>query len=199
MSANSGRVIENPSSGERIIVRQTAADTEGTMFSFDLYLCAGGRVPGTHTHPEQEERFTVLDGEMRFRLGLRTITAGPGTVVTIPRATAHAFANNGTTTAHVLVEVRPALRMEEFLSTAAALARDTSGAAHAVPRPLDLALFLREFEREVGVPFIPRAVVRVPIHMIARTTRWLRLDARYQRLRRPSAPFGRHGDNGARD
>ncbi|HEX2411678.1 MAG TPA: hypothetical protein VHJ39_10960 [Solirubrobacteraceae bacterium] len=29
-------------------------------------------------HPEQEERFHVREGQMKFRLGLRRIVAGPG-------------------------------------------------------------------------------------------------------------------------
>ena len=35
-------------------------------------------VPGAHVHPEQEERFHVLEGTMAFRLGLHKIVAGPG-------------------------------------------------------------------------------------------------------------------------
>lgn len=186
MTSEGRRVIENPTSGERIIVRQTSEATEGSMFSFDLYLDAGGRVPGTHTHPEQEERFTVLDGTMRFRVGLRSISAGAGTVVTIPRATPHAFSNRGAGTAHLVVEVRPALRMEEFLATAADLARASKGAARAIPRPMDLALFLREFEREVGVPFVPSGLSRLCIHAIARIARRRRLDRRYRRFRKPA-------------
>ena len=76
--ARPGQIIHNPVSGERIEFLQTATDTDGALLEFELQLAADGRVPGAHVHPEQEERFHVLDGTMKFRLGLGTIVAGPG-------------------------------------------------------------------------------------------------------------------------
>ena len=84
MIAGQQRVIENPISGERIVVRQTAAETGGQLFVFDLFLPPGAHVPARHAHPIQEEQFTVLSGRMRFRIGGRTILAGPGETVVVP-------------------------------------------------------------------------------------------------------------------
>jgi hypothetical protein len=81
--AHVGQVIENPVSGERIVFRQTAAETGGRLLEFDLFLRPDGKVPGSHRHSVIEERFAVLAGQMRFRLGIRTATAGPGDVVTV--------------------------------------------------------------------------------------------------------------------
>jgi quercetin dioxygenase-like cupin family protein len=78
------RVIENPISGERIVVRQSAGDTGGRLLVFDLFLPPGGHVPAGHVHLLQEERFTVVAGHMRFRLGRRTILAATGEAITIP-------------------------------------------------------------------------------------------------------------------
>ena len=61
----------------------TAADTGGEYLEVELRLAADGRVPGAHVHPAQEERFEVLEGRMRFRMGMRTIEAGPGDVVSV--------------------------------------------------------------------------------------------------------------------
>ena len=69
--AYSGQIIENPVSGERITFLRTARDTGGERLEFELELTPDGHVPGAHVHPEQEERFEVLEGVMRFRLGLR--------------------------------------------------------------------------------------------------------------------------------
>src|SRR5689334_15211043 len=63
------RVIVNPISGERIIIRVSGAETGGELLVFDLYLPPGGHVPAGHTHPSQEERFTLIEGLMRFRVG----------------------------------------------------------------------------------------------------------------------------------
>jgi quercetin dioxygenase-like cupin family protein len=82
--AYTGQVIENPVSGEQIVFRKTAADTAGEYLEIELRLAADGKVPGMHVHPAQQERFEVLEGRMKFRMGLKTIEAGPGDVVTSP-------------------------------------------------------------------------------------------------------------------
>jgi quercetin dioxygenase-like cupin family protein len=76
--AHSGQIITNPVSGERIEFIATAADTAGERLEFELSLTPDGHVHGAHVHPEQEERFHVLEGTMKFRLGLRTIVAQAG-------------------------------------------------------------------------------------------------------------------------
>src|SRR3954454_4534816 len=110
--AYAGQIIENPISGETIAFRQTAADTGGELLAFDLTLTPDGHVPGAHVHPEQEERFTVVEGTMKFRLGRRKIVAGPGETVVVPAGKVHRFANGGDADARVRVEVHPALKME---------------------------------------------------------------------------------------
>ena len=69
--AYAGQILSNPVSGETIEFIQTAADTAGELLAIDLTLTPDGHVPGTHVHPEQEERFQVLSGTMKFKLGLR--------------------------------------------------------------------------------------------------------------------------------
>ena len=67
--AYTGQAIVNPVSGERITFLRTAADTNGEMLAIELELTPDGHVPGMHVHPEQEERFEVLEGRLTFRLG----------------------------------------------------------------------------------------------------------------------------------
>jgi quercetin dioxygenase-like cupin family protein len=177
------KVIENPLSGERIVICKTAAETGGSLLAWELFLAPGGRVPSSHAHPEQEELFTVLSGRMKFRVGLRSLTVGPGDTVRVPPGTVHHFANAGPVPAHVAVQTRPALDMESLLETAAALARDQHAAARALPNPLDLALFIRDFEREVRPPYLPAALVRVVIRPLTWLARSRGLDARYRLLR----------------
>jgi quercetin dioxygenase-like cupin family protein len=179
----SRHVIENPISGERIVIRETAAQTGGRLLAWELFLAPGGRVPSSHSHPEQEEVFTVLEGRMRFRVGLRSVTAGPGDTVRVPPGTVHHFTNAGPVEAHVAVQTRPALDMEALLETAAALAREQHAAARALPRPVDLALFMRDFEREVHAPYLPATLVRMVIRPLAWLATRRRHDARYRRLR----------------
>lgn len=171
--AYTGQIIENELSGERITFHKTAADTGGELLAFELELAADGHVPGMHVHPSQEERFEVVSGTMRFRKGRKRVTAKAGDVVVVPAGTLHKFANAGDDTAVVRVEVRPALRMEELLETAAALAAEGRTTRKGMPKPLDLALFVREFAREVRGPFAPGWVQRAslaPLAWMARRT-----------------------------
>ena len=170
--AYAGQIIENPVSGERIHFLQTAADTDGELLEFELELTPDGHVPGAHVHPEQEERFHVLEGTMKFRLGMRTIVAGPGESVVVPAGRVHKFANGSDAPARARVEVVPALDMEQLLETTVELAHEGRVTRKGMPKPLHLALFVRRFEREVRAPFPPAWVVRAlmaPVAALARS------------------------------
>jgi quercetin dioxygenase-like cupin family protein len=173
--AYAGQKLENPASGERITFRQTAADTGGELVALDLELPRGRRVPGgLHIHPLQEERFAVIEGTMHFRLGRKRVKAGPGEVVVVAAGVKHDFANAGDTDALVRVEIRPALEMERLFETAVDLAERGRTMLGGIPKPLDLALFVREFEREVQASFPPRWAQRAalaPLAWIARRRR----------------------------
>jgi quercetin dioxygenase-like cupin family protein len=180
--------IVNPLSGEHIVIRRTAAQTDGEVLDWELLLAPGGKVPSSHAHPQQEETFTVLEGRMRFRVGWRRLILTPGERLRVPPGTVHHFANAGRTAARVAVESRPALDMAELLQTAAALAQDQHAAGRALPRPLDLALFMTDFEHEVRAPFLPPGPVRLVMRGLAQLARRRGLDARYQRLRERPGP-----------
>lgn len=175
-------VIENPLSGEQIVILETGIDSGGELLGWELTLAPGGHVPSSHAHPTQEERFTVVEGRMRFRVGVRRLVVGPGETVRVPPGTRHHFANAGPLPAVVSVETRPALAMEEMLEVAAALARDQHDAGRRLPRPFELALFMHQFEREVRAPYLPAPLVRAAMAALARFACWRGLDARYRQL-----------------
>ena len=181
LAAPGGRVIENPLSGERITIAAPRAD--GSVLDWELVLAPGGRVPSSHAHPRQEECFTVLAGQMRFRVGRRRVIAGPGDTVRVPPGTVHHFANAGRQPARVAVRTSPALSMAELLETAAAMATEQHAAARRLPRPLDLALFMHDFEREVRAPYLPAALVGAVVRPLAWLARRGGSGARYRRLR----------------
>jgi mannose-6-phosphate isomerase-like protein (cupin superfamily) len=171
-----GQTLENPASGERITLRETAADTNGELLAIDLELPARRKVPGgLHIHPLQEERFEVVEGTMRFRIGRKRIVAGPGEVVVVPAGVKHDFANAGDEDALVRVEVRPALKMEKLFETVVGLAEQGRTMLGGVPKPLDLALFVEEFEDEVQAAFPPRWVQRLFLRPLA----WLARNSGY--------------------
>jgi quercetin dioxygenase-like cupin family protein len=165
------RVLENPISGERIVIRESGAQTGGEVLVFDHFLPPGRHVPAGHVHPAQEERFTVIEGRMRFRLGRQTIVADPGETVVIPAGAAHWFGNAGPGVSHARVEVRPALRMEEMFEATEAMARAGHFPGTRLPRLSDLAQLMLEFQPELAVPGVPAAVVRMVLRPLARFAR----------------------------
>jgi len=168
-----GRVIENPISGERILIRTGREESGGDLLAFDLFLPPGGHVPAAHVHPLQEERFTILEGRLRFRLRGRRVLALPGETVLVPPGAPHWFGNPGPGPALARVEVRPALRMEEMLEMTEAAARQVG----LLRRLLGLGLVLLEFDRELAAPNVPPRLLRALLRLLG----WL-------------ARSGRHGE-----
>jgi quercetin dioxygenase-like cupin family protein len=170
-----GQTLENPVTGERFTFTDTAASTAGELLAFDFALRPGGAVPLPHVHPIQTERFEVLAGRIRFRIGLRTRYAGPGDVVEVAPGVAHSFANAGDGEARMHVEVRPALAMEEMFAEVVAIARAGRMTRRGLPRnPLELALLARRYDREAHAPLLTVGVQRLllaPLVLAARHPR----------------------------
>lgn len=169
--AYAGQTLVNSVSGERITFRKTSAETDGEYLEIDVELTPDGAVPGMHVHPNQEERFEIISGSVRFRKGLRKIDAKAGDVVVVEPGKAHKFENNGEEGAAMRVRVTPALEMERLFETAIGLAQDGRVTKKGMPKPLDLALFVNEFKDEVRGPGSPGWVQRAslaPLAFIAR-------------------------------
>ena len=136
-----------------------------------------------HRRTRQQHRVIY---DLRLRVNGRRSTLGPGQSILVRPGQVHRFSNPGRQTAHVLVETRPALAMADLLETAAAMAGGTLRTARllpSVPRPHELVLFMRDFEREVRAPYLPAAIVRAVIRPLAWLIRRRGLDTRYRRWR----------------
>jgi hypothetical protein len=60
-----GRTIENPVTGERLILHETSRDTDGAYVLIETILEPGAVVAAAHVHPYQAERFEVLEARWR--------------------------------------------------------------------------------------------------------------------------------------
>jgi len=68
----------------------TGQDTKG-QFALLEAVARKGNVPPPHIHHREDEVFYVVEGEMTFSVGDRTIKATPGTMVFLPRDVVHSF------------------------------------------------------------------------------------------------------------
>jgi mannose-6-phosphate isomerase-like protein (cupin superfamily) len=171
-----GQTLENPVTGERFTFTDTAASSNGELLGFDLALRVGGAVPIPHVHPAQTERFEVREGLMRFRIGLRTRLARPGDALEVPPGAMHSFANVGDTEAHLHVEVRPALRLEEMLAEIVALAQAGRMTRRGLPRNLlDVADLARRYDQEAHAPLLSIRMQRLLLAPLVFSARRLRI------------------------
>jgi quercetin dioxygenase-like cupin family protein len=175
MTLPAPETIANPVTGERFTFLETAATTNGKLLAFELHLRAGGAVPMPHVHPLQTERFEVLEGVARFRLGRRSILASPGDVVEVAPGVVHGFANPGKDPVRMSVEVTPALQMEEMLREVVALAEAGRLTSRGLPRsPFELARLARTYGNVARAPFVAfplQRAVLAPLAFAARRRR----------------------------
>jgi Cupin domain len=115
------------------------------MLSFDYFLRPAGSVPLAHVHPRQEERFAIVSGRARIRVGRRLRRASAGESVVVPRGSVHRLWNDGEDELHVLVEFRPALRTEEGFEQLFGLGRDGKLSKRGFPHPLQIAVMAKEY------------------------------------------------------
>jgi quercetin dioxygenase-like cupin family protein len=93
-------------SGWLLTFLATGQDTQG-QFALMEQVTRKGNVPPPHIHHREDETFYVLEGEMTFSVGDRTIKATPGTMVFLPRDVVHSFVIESEQV-RILVMVTPA-------------------------------------------------------------------------------------------
>jgi quercetin dioxygenase-like cupin family protein len=100
-----GRAFWGP--GDHYTFLVTGAESGGAYFAMEALVPPGGGPP-PHIHTREDETFYLLEGNVEFLLGDRTVVAGPGDFVNVPRGTVHRFQNTGTETARLLLTFTPA-------------------------------------------------------------------------------------------
>jgi quercetin dioxygenase-like cupin family protein len=78
------------------------AEETGGAFAAIVAEFEPGQGPPPHFHHDHEEYFFVLEGEFELSVGGQDVTAGPGSMVFVPRETVHAFKYVGTTRGKLL-------------------------------------------------------------------------------------------------
>ncbi len=84
-----------------------------TACEFEWTVQPGGSVP-EHLHQEANEHFKVLEGEVTFKLGGKTIVAKAGDEVVIPRQILHSVSNKSNGVTRCLVWFTPAADQSKF-------------------------------------------------------------------------------------
>ena len=162
-----GDMLENPVTGEQLIFHRTSRETNGEAVVVETIVRPDGFVAAAHVHPNQSERFEVLEGLLRLRIGDTDVFAGPGHVATVAPGTPHRFWNAGKTDVRFLCEVRPALGFESLIETMFTLAAEGRTNRRGLPNPFRLAVIARAHFDTVRLPFPPAAVQRAALAIAA--------------------------------
>ena len=109
--------------GEVLTVLRNGASTGGAAFEVEAVLPPRLSGPPAHRHRSGSEEFTVLDGELRVRLGRERRVLGPGGAVTVPPGVVHAFANPTDRPVRIRTVETPAGPLEEQFRALAAAGR----------------------------------------------------------------------------
>src|SRR5688572_10371319 len=82
-------------------------DTDGKYALWEALVPPGGGPP-PHVHSREEEGFYILEGEITFFVGEQRIVATAGMFANMPVGTPHAFKNESSKPARMLISVAPA-------------------------------------------------------------------------------------------
>ena len=160
-------MIANPVTGEWVVFRATAAETDGQLLSVDYHAPMRHLIGPPHIHPRQEERSQVVAGMMRGRVGNQKRTVRPGEVAIVPPGVRHTWRSDGQEELHAVVEFRPALGTETVLEVLYALARAGRTNRRGMPAALQMAVLMKDRLDETAAPVIPLALQRAMLDAAA--------------------------------
>jgi len=120
--------IRKPTQGRTIAVvgdvyrfLATGDDTNGKYASWEAIVPPGGGPP-PHVHSREEERFYILEGEIKFTINGERLIANAGMFANMPVGTPHSFKNESGISAKMLISVTPAGLEKMFFEVGVPLA-----------------------------------------------------------------------------
>jgi quercetin dioxygenase-like cupin family protein len=106
---------------------------------------ASGSAPPGHFHPDQDEHFEVLEGQLSVRVDGEERTLEPGETIDIPRGTVHRMWNGGQVPARALWRTEPAGRTAEWFAALDGLQRSRRVGRDGMPSLLAFGAYLTEY------------------------------------------------------
>jgi quercetin dioxygenase-like cupin family protein len=143
--------LRNAATGMTLRIVRSGASTGGELLEMVATYPARSPRPPEHYHPQQSERFEILEGSMRASIDGATRTLRKGDALVVPARARHSMWNPETSPAVVNWQTRPAMRTQEFFTDLFALA--AAGRTNPGGRPglLDLAVLVPRYWQEMRV------------------------------------------------
>lgn len=163
---NPGDELYNQISGQRLICLRASAQTDGELLELESRWQHPSEPPPEHLHPDQSERFEMLEGTLTARVDghQRSLTAGD--VLELAPGTPHTMWNPHPTQARALWQTQPALNTEDFLEAVWALAAAGRVDANGSPRLRDGLKLARRHQTEFRVTRPPWPMQRLAFNLV---------------------------------
>ena len=143
-----GKKISNGFNKQSIEFITTAKDSGGKLLEMISVWEPSGGKPVAHYHPNQDEYFTVLEGELSVMVNERCVILSRGESLQISRGVVHAMWNGGSDRVVAEWKVYPALKTEHLLEVSMGLVEDGMVGSEGTPDVLTSAALLRRYKRE---------------------------------------------------
>ena len=169
--AETGQIVANPVTGERLRWHLTEADTGGRLTRAEIWVRPGGGVFVEHVHPHSEERFEVLRGRMIVERDGEPSILVQDERARIPAGTPHRWRNGGEDELHVIVDILDPHGFEFMIEDAFAAARAGQTDGQGRVKLLPGAVFVRTHSRSTRPTSPPLAIQRLvvpPLALLAR-------------------------------
>lgn len=122
--------------GSTFVIVESQASNDGSEIVFEITMAPGAMGPPRHSHPAQDESWTVQEGELsvlvddqwRILAAGETLAIGPGTV--------HTLANRSAASVRFHDTHRPALDFQDYIEDLDRLTRSGKLSARMTPRTL---------------------------------------------------------------
>ena len=112
--------------GELAMYKTTSEQTGGAYSLFEI-ITPPGAGPPPHVQHREDESFYVLQGEFKFVVEDRTISAGVGSLIFVPKGTLHAHENVGEGVGRMLESQTPGGLCEHFFEEVGKAVDDEAG------------------------------------------------------------------------
>jgi quercetin dioxygenase-like cupin family protein len=141
--------------------------SEPDRLEVEVSYSPGGSPPPAHFHPDQDECFELLSGELEARIDGERRTLRAGDVVRIGRGSVHSMWNPNDMPVRALWVTQPRGRTESWYRELDDLQRSDRVDDKGMPSPLAFAVYLTEYSDVFQLAARPRALVSAALRALA--------------------------------